>query len=50
MDLASFPNNGWSLHGLAEAYRALGQATDDLDEALELAWQYADIEPTTGAE
>lgn len=49
-DLASFPNNGWSLHGLAEAYRALGQATDDLDEALELAWQYADIEPTTGAE
>jgi tetratricopeptide (TPR) repeat protein len=49
-DLANFPNNGWSLHGLAEAYRALGQPTEDLDQALKFAWQYSDIEPTAGAE
>jgi tetratricopeptide (TPR) repeat protein len=49
-DLANFPNNGWSLHGLAEAYRALGKPTDDLDAALELAWRHSDIEPTAGAE
>jgi tetratricopeptide (TPR) repeat protein len=49
-DLDSFPDNGWSLHGLAEAYRGLGQATENLDEALKIAWQYSDIEPTAGAE
>ncbi|MDH3642619.1 MAG: hypothetical protein OES38_11015 [Gammaproteobacteria bacterium] len=49
-DLANFPNNGWSLHGLAEAYRGLGKPTEDLDEALKVAWQYSDIEPTAGAE
>ena len=49
-DLANFPNNGWSLHGLAEAYRALGQPTEDLEIALEDAWQHADIAPTAGAE
>jgi tetratricopeptide (TPR) repeat protein len=49
-DLANFPSNGWSLHGLAEAYRGLGKPTDELDQALEVAWQYSDIEPTAGAE
>jgi len=49
-DLARFPGNGWSLHGLAEAYRGLGKPTNDLDQALEVAWRYSDIAPTAGAE
>ncbi len=49
-DLGKFPKNGWSLHGLAEARRALGKPTDELEAAHREAWQYADIEPTAGAE
>lgn len=47
-DLGNFPNNGWSLHGLHAARTALGQSTADLDGVLEAAWQYSDIEPTSG--
>ncbi len=49
-DLGKFPRNGWSLHGLAEARRALGEPTAELEAAHREAWQYADIEPTAGAE
>ncbi len=49
-DLDNFPKNGWSLHGLAEARRALGEPTEELEAAHRDAWQYADIEPTAGAE
>lgn len=49
-DLDNFPRNGWSLHGLTEARRALGEPTAELEAAYRDAWQYADIEPTAGAE
>ncbi|NIP15492.1 MAG: hypothetical protein GWM88_12535 [Pseudomonadales bacterium] len=49
-DLGKFPKNGWSLHGLAEARRVLGEPTEELEAAHAEAWQYADIEPTAGAE
>ena len=49
-DLGKFPKYGWSLHGLAEARRALGEPTGELEAAHREAWQYADIEPTAGAE
>ena len=47
-DLGNFPNNGWSLHGLHTARSTLGQPTGDLEAALATAWQYSDIEPTSG--
>jgi tetratricopeptide (TPR) repeat protein len=47
-DLAKFPRNGWSLYGLKQARLAAGESTEDLEEALASAWQYADIEPTSG--
>ncbi len=47
-DLVKFPNNGWSLYGLRESRVAQGLPADDLDEALAQAWQYSDIEPTSG--
>ncbi len=49
-DLRTYPENGWSLFGLAQAQRALGQA-DAADETLRrqaLAWQWADA-PLTAA-
>jgi tetratricopeptide (TPR) repeat protein len=45
-DLARFPDNGWSLFGLAQSLRAQGKE-QEATEALvrfETAWQYADIE------
>ncbi len=47
-DLDKFPRNGWSLYGLKQARLAAGESTEDLEEALASAWQYADIEPTSG--
>jgi tetratricopeptide (TPR) repeat protein len=43
-DLARFPENGWSLHGLAECLRATGRAAeaDDVERRLRRAWQWAD--------
>jgi tetratricopeptide (TPR) repeat protein len=43
-DLKTYPENGWSLSGLAQAQRALGRATDaaDAERRLALAWQWAD--------
>jgi hypothetical protein len=47
-DLARFPDNGWSLFGLAQSLRAQGktQEADDVQRRFEMAWQYADIEIT----
>jgi tetratricopeptide (TPR) repeat protein len=44
-DLIRFPNNGWSLHGLAEALRAQGR-TREADEAaarFKRVWAKADV-------
>ncbi len=43
-DLKTYPENGWSLFGLAQAQRKLGRAAeaDDTAQRLALAWQWAD--------
>lgn len=43
-DLAKYPDNGWSLHGLAQAQRALGDASGaaDSERRYRAAWQWAD--------
>ena len=45
-DLAMFPKNGWALHGLKAAYNNLGDSENEqkIDNQLETAWAYADIE------
>ncbi len=45
-DLARFPDNGWSLFGLAQSLRAQGKKkeADDVQRRFEIAWQYADVE------
>ncbi len=47
-DLQQFPNNGWSLFGLAESLRAQGKMDEaaDVQKQFEAAWQYADIRLT----
>ncbi|MES2857916.1 MAG: hypothetical protein V4704_01900 [Pseudomonadota bacterium] len=49
-DLERYPDNGWSLFGLAEAERLLGdaEAARDAEQRLALAWQWADA-PLTAA-
>jgi tetratricopeptide (TPR) repeat protein len=44
-DLARFPENGWSLHGLASTLRAQGRSAeaDDVDRRLRSAWEDADV-------
>jgi tetratricopeptide (TPR) repeat protein len=43
-DLKTYPDNGWSLFGLAQAQRKLGDAAGaaDSERRYELAWQWAD--------
>ena len=43
-DLAKYPDNGWSLHGLAQAQRALNDARGaaDSERRYQAAWQWAD--------
>jgi tetratricopeptide (TPR) repeat protein len=43
-DLKTYPENGWSLFGLAQAQRALGRTADaaDSERRLAQAWQWAD--------
>lgn len=43
-DLLKYPENGWSLHGLARAQRALKQpgAAADSERRFNAAWQWAD--------
>lgn len=47
-DLARFPDNGWSLFGLAQSLRAQGKTADaaEVQRRFESAWQYADVEIT----
>lgn len=47
-DLARFPDNGWSLFGLAQSLRAQGKKkeADDAQRRFEIAWQHADVEIT----
>ncbi|KPK52649.1 MAG: hypothetical protein AMJ63_08830 [Myxococcales bacterium SG8_38_1] len=47
-DLARFPDNGWSLLGLAQSLRAQGkkQEAAEAQRRFEAAWRYADIEIT----
>ncbi|HEX9165696.1 MAG TPA: hypothetical protein VF862_07275, partial [Gemmatimonadales bacterium] len=44
-DLAKFPENGWSLRGLAEALRASGRAAEaaDVEARFRKAWETADV-------
>lgn len=44
-DLAKFPDNGWSLHGLVAALEAQGEteAADEVRAQLRQAWQHADV-------
>ncbi len=42
-DLAYFKNNGWSLWGLSEAVAAQGKDATATRQALQVAWQYADV-------
>lgn len=44
-DLDEYPNNGWSLFGLAQALRAQGRAAEaaEVDEAQRAAWAEADV-------
>lgn len=43
-DLTTYPDNGWSLHGLAQAQRRLGDAAGaaDSERRHRAAWQWAD--------
>lgn len=45
-DLARFPDNGWSLFGLAQSLRAQGKTreAEEVQRRFETAWQHADIE------
>ena len=44
-DLSRFPENGWSLFGLAESLRAQGKKkeADEAQRRFEIAWQHADV-------
>jgi tetratricopeptide (TPR) repeat protein len=46
-DLVRYPNNGWSLHGLAESLKAQGRAKDAaaVDAKFRKAWARADVKP-----
>jgi tetratricopeptide (TPR) repeat protein len=49
-DLAQYPNNGWSLFGLAQALYLQGKnlQADKILDQFNQAWKYADVLPTTG--
>jgi tetratricopeptide (TPR) repeat protein len=46
-DLKRFPENGWSLYGLAEAVKASGEASGPAYERFKKAWGKADVEIST---
>lgn len=50
-DLRQYPNNGWSLFGLAESLRAQDktEAAAKVQQQFELAWQYADVKLTASS-
>lgn len=47
-DLNKYPNNGWSLQGLAQSLQAQGKTTEakQVQEQFEKAWKYADVKLT----
>lgn len=47
-DLAKYPENGWSLYGLAQSLQAQGntQAAQQAQTRFEQAWRYADVSIT----
>ncbi len=49
-DLAQYPENGWSLYGLAQALEAQGEAAEaaTVMSRYESAWSTADVEPVVG--
>ncbi len=48
-DLKIYPDNGWSLRGLAQSLEAQGKAdaAKQVQERFEQAWKYADVKLTT---
>lgn len=50
-DLERFPENGWSLRGLAEALRAQGQTreAESVDQRFREVWDGADVPPAASA-
>jgi len=46
-DLERYPNNGWSLHGLAESLKAQGRAKEAevVEAKFRKAWSRADVKP-----
>jgi tetratricopeptide (TPR) repeat protein len=46
-DLVRYPNNGWSLHGLAESLKAQGRAKEAtaVEAKFRKAWSRADVKP-----
>jgi hypothetical protein len=46
-----YPENGWSLHGLAESLKAQGrvQAAAAVDAKFRTVWARADVKPQAGA-
>ena len=48
-DLAIYPDNGWSLYGLAQSLQAQGKEdeADNVRQQFEAAWQYADVQLTS---
>jgi tetratricopeptide (TPR) repeat protein len=44
-DLRQYPNNGWSLFGLAESLKAQGKVAEaaEIQAQFEAVWQYADV-------
>ena len=50
-DLERFPDNGWSLDGLARAYRALGKTAEaaDAERRFRAAWAGADVDLSAAA-
>ncbi|HEY9835076.1 MAG TPA: tetratricopeptide repeat protein [Stenomitos sp.] len=47
-DLTIYPNNGWSLYGLAQSLQLQGKTKEaqDVQERFENAWKYADVKLT----
>ncbi|MEP6688445.1 MAG: hypothetical protein ABJC36_08870 [Gemmatimonadales bacterium] len=49
-DLVRYPNNGWSLHGLAQSLKAQGRTkeAEAADAKFRKAWARADVKPLAG--
>ena len=47
-DLNKYPNNGWSLQGLAQSLKAQGKTVEaqEVQEQFEKTWKYADVKLT----